>query len=182
MPELKTTGWVKYKATDTTSDDGAPTEVSATVPANAFLCRGSRSARIRFYVDSDNAVLTDITIYLVFVSRSTHSTVPAAADVVQYHTKQLCFLDGTIRGGTVTGVAGANATAGENYCGLVGTNAVSAWGTKLLNHVNGTIDVHNVDDEIGELLISDLANADYIVIQFDLGTATLANAEIHLDV
>ncbi len=180
MTELKTTGWVKYKASDTVSDDSAPTEVTAAAPSNAFACRGFKSARIRFYVDADNKVLTDITIYLVHTSRNRKNT--AFDGIVQYHTKQLCFLDGTIRGGSVTGVAGGNATAGENYCGLLGNNAVSAWGLQLMDHAGGNVKTHSVDDEIGELLISNLANADFIVIQFDIGTAALANAEIHLDV
>lgn len=182
MPELKTTGWVKYSATNITSDDGAPTEVSASLPSHFIDCHSFRSARIRFYVDSDNATMTDITIYLVFRSSDAVSSGPTHGSTNQFHTKQLCILATTLRGGTVTGVAGGNATAGENYLGLVGTNTVSAWGTKLLNHVNGTIDVHNVDDEIGELFISDLANADYLHIRFDLNSASLANAEIHLDV
>ena len=178
MTDLKTTGWVKYKATNTTADDAAPTESSASVPSNAFRCSGFKSARLRFYVDADNAVITDITVYLVFASHLATNSTP----ITQYHTKQLCFLDGTIRGGTITGVAGANATAGENYCGLLGNNTVSQWGLQLMNHRGGFIQTHSVDDEVGELLISNLANADFIVVQFDIGTATLANAEIHLDV
>ncbi len=176
MTDLKTTGWIKYTATDRTSDDAAPTEVSASLPGTSVHCSGFRSARIRFYVDADNAILTDITVYLVYSSFGTTRT------AVQYHTKQFAFLDGTARGGAVTGVAGANATDGEFYLGLVGDLAVSAWGQKVMNHVNGTVQIHSVDDEVGELLISDLANADYIHIRFDLGTATLANAEVHLDV
>ena len=42
-------------------------------------------------------------------------------------------------------------------------------------------DVYSEAEQIGELLISDLANADYLHLVFDLGTATLANAEVRLD-
>jgi hypothetical protein len=182
MADLKSTGWVKYASTDITADDAAPTETSASLPAHWIDCSGFRSARIRFYADSDNATFTDITIYLIARSSDADPAGPTSGSTVMYHTKQLCQLSGTIRAGSVTGVAGGNATAGENYVGLVGTNTVSPWGTKLMNHVNGIIDVHNVDDEVGELFISDLANADMIHIQFDVATATLANAEVHLDV
>ena len=175
MPELKTNTWRKYTSSNVTSDDSAPTEMSTTLPSHYFDCHGHRSARIRFFGDADNATFTDITIFFIYTSRSSNS-------VVAYHTKQFAILNGTIRCGSVTGVAGGNASASEFYVGLVGTLTVSAWGQKLLNHVAGIADVHNVDDEIGELLISDICNADYIHLQFDVGTATSVNAEVHLDV
>ena len=181
MPELKSTGWFKYSATNITTDDSAPIEVSATLPGTFVDCHGFRAARLRFYVDADDATLTDITVFLVYRSTDAIATAPRGGVVLQYHTKELCILTGTITGGTTTGVAGGNATAGENYIDLPGTLAVSAWGQKVMNHVNGTIDIHSAANEIGELLISDLANADYLHIVFDLGTATLANAEVRLD-
>lgn len=179
MP-FNSTKWIKYTATDITADDSATTEVSASLPLHSIDVRGFRSARIRFYVDADNATVTDVTVYFVYMSTSAAHATDLTHTAIQYHTKQFCQLV-TMRGGTVTGVAGGNATAGENYCGVVGTNTTSAWGTALLNYVTGTVATHDVDDEIGELLISDMANADYIHLQFDVGTATLVNAEVHLD-
>ena len=182
MPEFHSTGWLKYSATDITTDDSAPTEVSATQPSVFLACRGFRSARLRFYLNADNATLTDLTVFLGYISNDRKALSPSgSATAVMYHTKQLCILAGTITAGTKVGVAGGNATAGENYVDLPGTLTVSAWGQKVMNHVNGTIDVYSEAEQIGELLISDLANADYLHLVFDLGTATLANAEVRLD-
>jgi len=182
MPALHSTGWLKYSAVDITTDDSAPTEVSATKPSVFLSCGGSRSARLRFYLNADDATLTDLTVFLGYTSNNRLATSPrGSATDVMYHTKELCILTGTITAGTKVGVAGANATAGENWVDLPGTLAVSAWGQKVMNHVNGTIDVYSEAEQIGELLISDLANADYLHLVFDLGTATLANAEVRLD-
>ena len=183
MPELKSTGWFKYSATNITSDDGAPTEVATTLPSTFVDCHGFRAARLRFYVNADAATMTDITVFLVYRSTDAVATSPSGGVVVQYHTKQLLILAaGTMTGGTTTGVAGGNATTGENYMDEIGNLTVSTWGQKVMNHVNGTIDIHSgATNEIGELLISDLANADYLHIVFDLNSATLVNAEVRLD-
>ena len=178
----RSTGWLKYSSADITSDESAPTELLASRPSIFVACGGYRSARLRFYLNADNATLDDLTVFLVYTSNDRNAqSAGGPATTVMYHTKQLCTLGGTITAGTKVGIAGANATAGENWVDLPGTLVVSAWGQKVMNHVNGTIDVYSEAEQIGELLISDLANADYLTLRFELGTATLANAEIRLD-
>ncbi len=181
MAELKSTGWVKYAAADRTVDDGAPTEVSATAPSTFMDCRGYRSARVRYYNDAAARAMTDVTVFLGYWSTNAGATGPAGGSVNQYHTKQLCKTT-TMVAGTKAGVAGGNATDGEFYVDDMGTLTTTTWGQKLMNYVNGTIQVYEENNQIAELLISDLANADYIHLEFDVGDATLSNAEVHLDV
>ncbi len=180
MADLKSTGWVKYASSDITVDQSAPTKISASAPTNNFDVHSFRSARIRFYADADDVTITPH-IYLVYNSTNAPPAKPTGGSTVQFHSELLIDVAQSTAG-TVTGVAGANALAGDNYFGTLGALTVSAWGTKVMAHVNGVIDVHIADNDIGEVLISDLANASGLHIRFELGTAVSANAEILLDV
>ena len=175
---LSSTGWVKYASSNIVADQADPAGVAATAPSNLFVCRGYRSARIRFYGDANDVTAT-FAVYLVYRSTNAEADNPGDADAdVMFDTK-LAFSLAESTAGTAVGVAGGNAGTGDNYFGTLGAPTISSWATKVLNSVNGIADTYSADNERGELLISDLADAD-LVIRVTLGTAVSANAEIML--
>ena len=126
--------------------------------------------------DDDDATMTPA-IYLVYASNAGLSS----STEVMYDVKLASALPSVLRALRSALPAVMNATASDFYFGTLGALTNSTWATSVLSYIGGNASRYSSDNERGEIFISDLANAEGLIIRFTLGTATSANAEIRLD-
>lgn len=189
MAGRRTSGWLAYAASPfalaSATDAASIADGSSTSAPSRWIERPDwgTALSIRPMTVGANKRVKQVRVSFIEVSTDAPDGKNLPGALVQYD-RHMAMSAATATSGSRVPVAGSNVATTSNYVGDIGTLTIATYGSKKLNMVNGSADVYSTDNDIGEILISDVSNVHGVVVDFVTATAasaTLANAQYKWD-